>query len=129
MKMTVTEITTGNSGNGSTDILKELIITRKHSFIPISVCAYYSILPPRLMNDRSLLFVDELFGRVVQIRDVGMGKVKSDMRDLKCEYCGQPDGGSEKNVVINEDTNTNESTTWIRQIKIKNKVNRNSEGP
>jgi hypothetical protein len=58
--MTLTEITTGNSGNGNTDILKALI-TRKHLFIPISVCAYCSILSPRIMNDRSLIFVDELF--------------------------------------------------------------------
>jgi len=71
------------------------------------------------MNDRSLLFVDELFGRVVQIRDVETEKVKTDMRDFKCEYCGHPDGGSEKNVVINEDLNTNESTTTDKADKDK----------
>src|ERR687897_2172069 len=49
MKMTLTEITTGNSGNGNTDILKELIITRRHLFIPISVCAYRTILSPRIL--------------------------------------------------------------------------------
>jgi hypothetical protein len=71
------------------------------------------------MNDRSLLFVDELFGRVVQIRDVETEKVKTDMRDFKCEYCGHPDDGSEKNVVINEDLNTNESTTTDKADKDK----------
>src|SRR5215208_1936852 len=40
MKLTLTEITTGNSGNGNTDILKTLI-TRRHLFIPISVCTLH----------------------------------------------------------------------------------------
>ena len=71
------------------------------------------------MNDRSLLFVDELFGCVVQIRDVETGKVKTDMRGFKCENCGRPDSGSEKNVVINEDMNTNESTTTDKADKDK----------
>lgn len=39
MKMTQTEITSGNSGNGNSDILKEELITRSHHlFIPISMC-------------------------------------------------------------------------------------------
>src|ERR687891_217229 len=38
MKLTLTEITTGNSGNGNIDVLKELIITRRHLFIPMCMC-------------------------------------------------------------------------------------------
>src|ERR687889_1227280 len=39
MKLTLTEITTGNSGNGNIDVLKELILTRG-TFSFQCVCAY-----------------------------------------------------------------------------------------
>ena len=48
MKMMLMEITTGNYGNGNSDILKELIIRGRHFFIPICADIISSVVIPQL---------------------------------------------------------------------------------
>jgi hypothetical protein len=48
MKMMLMEITTGNYGNGNSDILKELIIGGRHFFITICADIISSVVIPQL---------------------------------------------------------------------------------